>query len=469
MTDNRLIKSKRIPRPFILILLLMGIGCFMLESMLEPQDGIRTSAFFDQSLNFSISDHEAEKNPSNRIAVIEVQGSIGPTVSNYLSRALETAKESGDQALVMKLDTPGGLLNVTQDIVQMMLASDLPIIVYVYPEGGNAGSAGTFITLAAHIAAMAPATSIGAASPVSMGGGQQDTVMQKKVFNYAESFIETVAERRGRNVEWAKSAVRDGASITANQALAKEVIDYLADDLKGLLEQIDGHEINGLRLETKDAEVYYIRPNLAEILFSILLRPEVLLILTLVAIYGILGEITNPGAIIPGVAGAISLILLLFGVAALPINVAGFLLIGLAIILFVMEAFTPTYGLLLGGGAIAFFLGAIMLFQDLPQDMQLSMGWIIPATLLTVLFFTFVVYYGLKAQFGARRSGMDMMVGKVVKAAEPIHQESGRIVYMGEYWNTRSEKPVKKGQKCIIVRISGLQLEVEPADEYEDF
>ncbi len=399
------------------------------------------------------------------VSVIRVEGSIGPMVSNYISRGLEEARERGDEMLIIELDTPGGLLNVTQDIVRMMLASELPVTVYVSPEGANAGSAGTFITLAAHVAAMAPTTSIGAASPVTMGGGEADTVQQQKIFNYAESFIESVAERRERNVEWAKSAVRDGASITSREALEINVIDFLADNLDDLLDQMHGFEVEGHKLVTRDADVNRIDPNLAELFFGFIMRPEVLLILTLVSIYGILGEISNPGAIVPGVAGVISLILLLFGVAAMPINVAGFALIALAIILFVMEAFTPTFGLLLGGGAVAFFLGALMLFQDLPQDMQLSLAWLIPATVVTVLFFGWVVYYGIRAQFGQTRTGVNTMVGEVTTALEKIDQTRGRVMISGEYWNARSDTPIRKGQKCEIVAVNGLTLQVKPVDK----
>ncbi len=399
------------------------------------------------------------------VSVIKVEGAIGPTVSNYVSRALEISKERGDNMLIIELDTPGGLLNVTQDIVRMLLGSTMPVAVFVSPEGANAGSAGTFITLAAHVAAMAPATSIGAASPVTMGGAQVDTVMQKKVFSYAESFIESVAERRDRNVEWAKSAVRDGASITSTEALEINVIDFLALNLDDLLEQMHGYVVNDHKLVTRDADVNRIALNLAELFFGFIMRPEVLLILTLVSIYGILGELSNPGAIIPGVAGVIALILLLFGVAAMPINVAGFLLIAFAIILFVMEAFTPTYGLLLGGGAVAFFLGALMLFQDLPQDMQLSLAWIIPATIVTVLFFAFVVYYGIRAQFGESRSGVETMVGQITTALERIDENRGRVMLMGEYWNARSEEPIKKGDKCEVVSVTGLTLHVRPLKE----
>lgn len=265
------------------------------------------------------TDSLAEKS----VTVITIKGSIGPTTTNYITRGLENARAENSEALIIEMDTPGGLLTSTQDIVQEMLASEMPIVVYVTPSGGNAGSAGTFITLAAHIAAMAPTTTIGAASPVSMGGQQQDTVMQKKIFNYSESFIENIAKERGRNAEWAKSAVRDGEAITETEALELNVIDLIATDLNDLLTQIDGMVVEGKTLQTKQATIKPLGETFAEKFFGFIMRPEIMLILTMVAIYGIVGEVTNPGAIVPGVAGVIALILLLYGSAAMPINVAG--------------------------------------------------------------------------------------------------------------------------------------------------
>ena len=323
-----------------------------------------------------------------------------------------SARENNHEVLLIRLDTPGGLLTSTQDIVQMMLASELPIVVYVSPEGANAGSAGTFITLAAHVAAMSPASTIGAASPVSMQGGEMDTVMQKKIFNYSENFIQSIAEKRGRNADWAISAVHDGEAVTANEALELNVIDLIASDISDLLSQIDGMEIDGDSLQTMNATTEVLERSLAERFFSFILLPEITLILTLIAIYGIVGEVTNPGAIIPGVAGVIALILLLYGVSSMPINVAGFLLIGLAIALFIAEAFTPSFGILLTGGAVSFFLGALMLFQDLPDNMQISWYWLVPATLLTVVFFGLVTTAGIRAQFRPNRSGLEFHIGK---------------------------------------------------------
>ncbi len=395
------------------------------------------------------------------VTVIAIQGAIGPTTTNYIRRGLEEAQEADDEALIIELDTPGGLLSSTQDIVQDMLASEMPIIVYVTPSGGNAGSAGTFITLAAHIAAMAPTTTIGAASPVTMGGGQQDSVMKKKIFNYSESFIENIAEKRGRNAEWARSAVRDGEAITETEALELNVIDLIAENLDSLLLKVDGTEIEGKSLQTKNATINELEESLAEVFFSFIMRPEVMLILTMIAIYGIVGEVTNPGAIVPGVAGVIALILVLYGSAAMPINVAGFILIGLAIILFVIEAFTPTFGILLTGGAVSFFLGALLLFQDFPKEMQLDWYWLVPATILMVIFFGWIATSGIKAQFTKNRTGLESLIGKKAQVTDTVSATGGKVFVAGEYWNAVSTgEEIKEHEWCEIISFTGLTVTV---------
>lgn len=412
----------------------------------------------------SLAVDESDQQPT--VSVIRVEGTIGPTVTQYITRSIRQSIENGDEALIIELDTPGGLLDSTQDIVQELLGTDHPTVVYVSPSGANAGSAGTFITLAAHVAAMAPATNIGAASPISMGGGEMDTVAQKKIFNYSESFIESIAEERDRNAEWAKSAVRDGASITSDEALELNVIDIMADDLDDLLVQLNGMNVGERILNTQNATISPIEETLAEKFFSFLLRPEVMLILTLVAIYGIIGEVTNPGAIVPGVSGVIALILLLYGVAAMPINLAGFLLIGLAIILFVAEAFTPTFGILLTGGAVSFFLGALMLFQDLPDEMQISLYWLIPATLLTVAFFAWIVTYGVKTLFMPPKSGLEASVGRTVEVVDTIKpDQNGRVFFDGEYWTAESSMELNEGDHCEIVEFKGLRVVVKSSDD----
>src|SRR5690554_5696862 len=376
---------------------------------------------------------------STIVTLIKINGAISPTTTNYITRAISHARSHQSAALLIEMDTPGGLLESTKNIVQMFLDSDdVPIIVYVAPQGASAASAGTFITMAAHVAAMAPATNIGAASPVQMGPGgsaPMDTVMQKKIFSHTESFIESIANQRGRNAEWAISAVRDGISITANKALELNVIDLIAESRSQLLTEIDGQEINGQPLHTHNAQVEELSPNLIENLLGFLTRPEVMLILTMISIYGIIGEVTNPGAIIPGVSGVIALILLLYASSAMPINTAGFALIALAVILFVAEAFTPTFGILITAGAVAFFIGALMLFQDLPEVMSIGWGWLIPTTVVTALFFAWIATEGIRAQFSKSKTGKEAMIGLHATVIDRVDEHGGRVLVQGEFWN----------------------------------
>ena len=400
-----------------------------------------------------------------QVGLIKIQGAIGPATANYISRAVEVADAQGDACLIIELDTPGGLLDSTKEIVQTLYASKVPTVVYVTPSGANAASAGCFITLAADVAAMAPHTSIGAAHPVSMGGGGEqklDDVMKQKLENYASAYIEAIAEKRGRNAEWAKDAVVHSESITAEKALEMKVIDLIAPDVPDLLRQLDGRQINGKPLQTAGAAVVEIPMAARERLFQLLWRPEVMLLLMLAAIYGIIGELSNPGAILPGVVGAIALILALYMAAILPINLAGLALIGLAVVLFVVDVFAPTHGILTGGGIIAFFLGALMLFNRADPAFRLSLAYIIPATVVTALFFIFVVGKGLRAQVLPVRTGKEAMVGETAPALGRIDHQGGKIFVEGEYWNAVSETPVESGQLVQIVAVSGLTLKVKP-------
>jgi membrane-bound serine protease (ClpP class) len=395
------------------------------------------------------------------VSLIRVQEAIGPTTTNYVTRGIALAGERGSAALVIELDTPGGLLESTQNIVRALFEADLPVVVYVSPDGARAASAGTFITMAAHVAAMAPSTTIGAASPVTMGAGAQaDTVMMRKLFRATESFIETIAERRGRNVEWAISAVRDGASVTEREALRLNVIDVVAPSREDLLALIDGWVVDGDTLRTAGATIEEIPKNLAERFFGLLMRPEIMLILMLVAIYGIMGEVSNPGAIVPGVAGVIALVLLLFASAAMPINTAGYLLVALAVALFIAEAFTPTFGLLLGGGMVAFFLGMLMLFQDFPQGMELPWYWLVPATLFTAAFFVWIATAGIKAQFAPARTGIQTLIGRQAEVVDTVTPGGGRVSVDGEYWHAVSDEEIAEGEQCEIVDVQGLVMKV---------
>jgi len=400
------------------------------------------------------------------VFTIRIDGAIGPATASYISRATDEASTRETQCIVIQLDTPGGLLDSTKTIVQKFLASPVPVVVYVSPSGAWAGSAGCFITLAADVAVMAPTTSIGAAHPVSIGGGggseKMDDTMKQKLENFATSYIETIAAKHKRNVEWAKSSVRESASISADKALQLNVIDFIAKDMPDLLKQLDGRETNGRMLRTAGAEVVEIPMSLRERVFQMIWRPEVMFVLMLVVIYGIIGEMSNPGAILPGVVGAIALVLLLYMAAILPVNVAGIALIVVAVALFIIDVFAPTHGVLTFGGVIAFFLGSLMLFDAAGPLYRLSLGLIIPATLVTAAFFAFVVGAGLRAQFAPVRTGMEDMVGRTVNAQSPINSKSGKVFVEGEYWNAVSEVPVEKDAPVEIVGRDGLTLKVKP-------
>lgn len=400
------------------------------------------------------------------VGLIRIDGPIGPATASYIERAIGEAQKAGDECLVVQLDTPGGLLESTKEIVQAFYASKVPVVVYVAPEGANAGSAGCFITLAAHVAAMAPNTSIGAAHPVAlnpMGGGQQtDDVMKQKLENFAASYIEAIARKRGRNVEWARAAVRESASITSEKARELNVIEIIARDLADLLQQLDGRSVEGRTLETAGAEVREIPMILRERLFQRLWRPEVIFILMLVAIYGIIGELSNPGAIFPGVVGAIALILVLYMASVLPINLAGVALIVLAVILFIADVFAPSHGVLTVGGVVSFLLGSLMLFKGVEPGFRLSWAYILPGAVATTAFFVWVVAKGLRAQWLPVRVGRESMIGLQTTALTPIDAHGGRVFVEGEYWNAVSDEPVPEGARVEVVAVEGLTLKVRP-------
>jgi membrane-bound serine protease (ClpP class) len=405
---------------------------------------------------------------AEKVSFIKIDGAIGPATASYISRSIEEARTQNAQCLVIQLNTPGGLLDSTQTIVQSFLGSPLPVVVYVAPTGATATSAGCFITIAASVAAMAPATTIGAAHPVTLGGnptgGEQkpDDTMKQKLENFSVSYIEAIAGKRHRNVDWAKSAVRESASISAEKALELKVIDLIAPDLPELLKQLNGRVVDGQTLKTAGAEVSEIKMSASERVFQKLWRPEVMFILMLIAIYGIIGEMTTPGAILPGAVGAIALVLALYMAAILPVNVTGLVLIALALMLFIFDIYAPTHGILTVSGIISFLIGSLMLFNRADPLFRLSLSYIIPATLVTAAFFVFVIGKGLRAQRLPVKAGAETMVGRTVTTLTPIDSHGGRIFVEGEYWTAVSDTPVAKDQAVEITAVRGLTLKVKP-------
>ncbi len=402
----------------------------------------------------------------NQIAVARVNGAISPAIAEYLARSIESAATPRAECLIIQLDTPGGLLDSTKDIIQSFYRSKVPIVVYVAPSGAGATSAGCFITLAADVAAMAPNTTIGAAHPVAIGasGGAEEAgdTMKQKLENFAVSYIESIAEKRDRNVAWAKAAVKESASITAETALATNVIEIIATDLPDLLKQLDQRQVGDVVLKTAAAEVREITMTPRERVLQMFWRPEVLMILMLVAVYGIIGELSNPGAIIPGAVGVVALILALYMSAVLPVNAVGIALIAVAVALFIAEVFTPTTGVMTVAGVVALFFGLFFLFDRFDPAYRLSLKFIIPATLITALFFVLVVAAGLRAQFAPVRVGRETMIGKTTTAASAISATGGKVFVAGEYWNAVSDTPIESGRPVEITAIQGLTLRVKP-------
>ena len=400
---------------------------------------------------------------AEKVTTIKIDGPIGPATAGFVERAVQVSGKQGAQCLVIQLDTPGGLLDSTKSIVQNLLASPTPTVVYVSPPGATAASAGCFITLAADVAAMAPTTTIGAAHPVELGStSQPDETMKTKLESYAMSYIESIASRRKRNVEWARSSVKESASITAEQALEKKVIEIVAKDMNDLLAQFDGREIDGRKLQTRGATVLEIGMTAPERIFQRLWRPEVMFFLMLIAIYGLIGEVSNPGVILPGVLGAIALILALYMSAILPVNAAGFAFISLAVLLFLIDVYAPTHGVLTAGGIIAFLLGSLMLFDHAEPYFRLSLGYILPATAVTALFFIFVAGKGLRAQRLPNKVGKEIMIGQTVPALTRIDEGSGKVFIEGEYWNAVSDQPIDAGALVEVAAVEGLTLKVKP-------
>lgn len=400
------------------------------------------------------------------IVLIKVDGPINQVSASFIHQGIEKATREKAQCLIIELNTPGGVLESTREIVSDILSSPIPIVVYVSPSGAHAGSAGVFITLAANLAAMAPGTNIGAAHPVTILA-QSDSIMNVKATNDAAAFIRSIAEKRNRNLNWAEEAVRNSLSITNNQALENNVIDFIAANEKELLHLIDGRTIElpsgKVILQTRNATITYVKMGSLDQILDFISNPNIAYILLLLGLFGILFEFFNPGAILPGVVGVISLILAFYAMQALAINYAGLALIIFALVLFVLEIKIVSHGILAIGGIFSLFMGSMMLFQASSSlDMiAVSTSIIISATAITSALFLFAIGMGLKAQRLKHATGTEILIGELGESFQDLNP-TGQVQVNGEVWNAESVSGlINKGEKVRVTAIRGLTLLVE--------
>lgn len=432
--------------------------------------------------------------------VLDLEGALGVAKAEYIINGIEEANERNAKVIIIRMDTPGGLVEPMRDIVQAILASDVPVVTYVSPGGARADSAGTYILLASHVAAMAPTTHLGAATPVSLIGdgfspgdskkekgtdeksddeeadteepastnGASDSAMERKVLNDAVSYIRGLAEAHGRNADWAEDAVRNAATLTANEALEKNVIDLIAADRDELLAAIHGREVRvnneAFTIDSESLTIETLEPNWRLKILTAIASPEIAILLLMVGLYGLLFEGYNPGAILPGVAGVICLLLAAYALQVLPVNYAGLALIIVGVVLIIAEAFVPSFGALGVGGITAMIFGSIMMFDSGIPGFGISISFVISMALAAGIFLFWLVSYLVKLRNRGAISGRDSIVGGVGTATESFTGD-GHIWLESESWAARSAVPIEKGQKVRVRAMNGLVLEVEPVQE----
>jgi membrane-bound serine protease (ClpP class) len=400
------------------------------------------------------------------VIVATIAASINPVTADFLSSAIERAEEEKATLLVLQLDTPGGLDTAMRQMVQEIIKTEIPVAVYVSPSGARAASAGVLITLAADIASMAPGTNIGAAHPVSMGGGGMDNTMAKKVENDAAAYARSLAEKKGRNGEWAEKAVRESASLTETDAKKKNVIDIVAPSLSALLLAVDGRVIEKggkkVTLRTKQAVVTRVPMGFRHRVLSALADPNIAYILMMIGVYGIFFELSNPGAIFPGVVGGIALILGFYSLQTLSANYAGFLLIALAIIMFILEIKIASHGALTIGGIISLILGSLMLFRSSADPyLRISWGVILSMVGISAVFFGTVVTLAVRSQLRKPATGSEGLIGENGEAMADF-TGNGKVFVVGETWDAECESSLLKGQQVTVTGRMGMTLIVKP-------
>jgi membrane-bound serine protease (ClpP class) len=397
------------------------------------------------------------------VYVIKVQGTINPSTAGFINESIAKAEKGEAEALVILLDTPGGLDSSMRDIVKGIMESNVPVIVYVYPSGARAASAGSVILLASHVAAMAPGTNVGAAHPVSIGQEKADKTMMEKVEKDAVAYVISLAKQRGRNAEWAAKSVKESASLSANDALENGVIDAMAADVDGLLAKVDARRVEvkkgRVALRTKGKKVVEMPMPFKYTFLSYISDPNVAYILMMIGLYGMLFEIYSPGAIFPGVVGGVCLILALYAFQAIPISFAGLSLILLGIVFFILELKIVSHGVLGIAGIISLVIGSIMLI-DLPYStLGISYKTILVVAILSGIFFFGVISYAIKAQLLKVKTGREGLIGEEgITHSEVL--DAGKVLLQGEIWNARSDAPIGEGESVIVTDVQGLVLKI---------
>ncbi len=399
------------------------------------------------------------------IVILNLQEAITPLTAAKIKEALRKAETLGAEALIIELDTPGGLVTSTRKIVKMILNAEVPVVVYVYPPGAQAASAGTFILLAAHVAAMAPGTNVGAAHPVTMGQ-KMDEEMSKKAENDLAAFARSLAKLRGRNADWAEKAVRESVSVTAEEALKLKVIDLVAENLSELFSSLEGRKVQLMQkkvvLHTKRVRIVRLKEDFRNRILRLITNPNIAYILLMLGLAGIYFELSHPGAILPGVVGALCLILAFYAMHLLPVNYAGLILIFLAGLFFFLEIKITSYGLLALAGFISLVLGSLMLFERNPEGLKISYQVLIPVLTSMALFLAGVTYLAVKAVRQKPTTGPEGLIGERGRTISAVGPQGGQVFVHGEIWQAKSTEEIPPGEEVIVMKIKGFTLEVKP-------